>query len=317
MTRIEANREAETRQSHSDPCRWPYPRIRHIWRPCRSASRQLPRWTRKGPRCESCGRAGRVLGLCFISPDRPGISHTDRLPGHGLLQWVRADLVPLLDHLEIGATGVMGWSEGGQYALAAAFELRERVTGCAVIAGCPPLDDPATFKQLNHLDRAFSRLPRRAPLVLRCISRCIRILSAYIPGALLRTSVRGQPSAEAKAVSELGHWLPKVMGDGAANPRGVVDEYLALVAPWGLHRRPGERTARAARDPLPEDVATPVCIYQGTADTLVPEEWGRLLAQQIPSAIVTLYPGEGHFIAVTRRDEVLTRFAGAAATTGD
>ena len=65
----------------------------------------------------------RALELCVISPDRPGINHTDRLPNHGLLQWVRKDLVPLLDHLEVGPIGVMGWSEGGQYALAAAYGL--------------------------------------------------------------------------------------------------------------------------------------------------------------------------------------------------
>lgn len=237
----------------------------------------------------------RALELCVISPDRPGINRTDRLPGHGLLQWVRVDLVPLLDHLEIGPTGVMGWSEGGQYALAAAYELGERVTGCAVVAGCLPLDDPATFKQLNHLDRAFARLARRAPIVLRGISVCIRIVAKHAGGALLRVSVRGQPSHEAEAVRKLGPWLPIIMAEGTDNPRGVVDEYLAIAAPWGF---------------APEDVATPVRIYQGDADTLVPEEWGHLLAKRIPNASVSLYGGEGHFIALTRRQDVLEWLAG-------
>jgi pimeloyl-ACP methyl ester carboxylesterase len=71
----------------------------------------------------------RARGLCVISPDRPGINRTDRLPGHGLLPWVRTDLLPLLDHLEVDQLGVMGWSEGGQYALAATFQLAGRVTG--------------------------------------------------------------------------------------------------------------------------------------------------------------------------------------------
>ncbi len=240
-------------------------------------------------------RVARELGLCVVSPDRPGINRTDRLPGHGSLPWVRADLVPLLDYLELGPIGVMGWSEGGQYALAAAFALPERVTGCAVIAGCPPLDDPATFKQLNGLDHVFAGLARRAPIALRCIGTCIRFLSKYLPRALLKTSMRGQPHAEAKAVREQGRWLPRIMGEGAANPRGVVDEYLAIVAPWGFR---------------PEDVTTPVCIYQGAADTLVPEEWGRMLAKRIPNASIALYPGEGHFISLTRRREVLEWLAG-------
>jgi pimeloyl-ACP methyl ester carboxylesterase len=63
---------------------------------------------------------------------------------------------------------------------------------------------------------------------------------------------------------------------------------------------------------LPEDVTTPVRIYQGTADTLVPEVWGRLLTRRTPNASLALYPDEGHFIALTRRQDVLEWFAGSA-----
>ena len=243
----------------------------------------------------------RALGLCVISPDRPGIHRTDRLPGHGLLPWVRADLLPLLDHLEVGPVEVMGWSEGGQYALATAFELADRVTRCAVIAGCPPLDDPTTFKQSNRLDYALAILAQRAPIALRFMAGSIRLLSRYGPRALLRASLHGQVHAEAEAVSELGGWLPTILGEGAANGRGVVDEYLAVVAPWGFD---------------PEDLSTPVNIYQGTADTLVPEAWGRVLADRISDASLTLYPGEGHFIALTRREEVLQWLAHIHPVTG-
>ena len=232
----------------------------------------------------------RDLGLCVVSPDRPGINATDRLPGYGLLSWVRADVVPLLDHLEVGPFGVMGWSEGGQYALAATFELAERVTACAVIAGCPPLDDPAMLAQSNHLDHALAVLSRRAPVALRCMAGGTRLLSSHAPRALLRAALRGQTDTEAAAVRSLGEWLPTILGEGAAQGQGMVDEYLAAVAPWGF---------------APEDLSATIRIFQGTADTLVPEAWGRMLADRIPDAALTLYPGEGHFIALTRRAEVL------------
>ena len=237
----------------------------------------------------------RDLGLCVISPDRPGINGTDQLPGHGLLPWVRADVVPLLEHLEIGPFGVMGWSEGGQYALAVTFELAERVTGCAVIAGCPPLDDQTTFAQSNRLDHTLAILSRRAPVALRGMAGGTRLLAAHVPRVLLRTALHGQTDAEAAAVRALGGWLPRILGEGAAQGHGIVDEYLAAVAPWGF---------------APEDLSAPVRIFQGTADTLVPEAWGRMLADRIPDASLTLYPGEGHFIALTRRAEVLRWLAG-------
>ena len=154
---------------------------------------------------------------------------------------------------------------------------------------------PGSFKQLNHLDRTFARLARRAPIVLRCIATCLRSVAKHAGGALVRTSVRGQPSNEAKAVREQGRWFPQVMAEGTSNPRGVVDEYLAIAAPWGF---------------LPEDVTTPVRIFQGTADTLVPEEWAELLTRRTPNASLALYPDEGHFIALTRRQDVLEWLAG-------
>jgi pimeloyl-ACP methyl ester carboxylesterase len=241
--------------------------------------------------------AARGLGLCVISPDRPGIGRTDRLPGYGMLSWVRADLVPLLDHLEVGRLGVMGWSEGGQYALAAAFELAGRVTGCAVIAGCPPLDDPATLSDSNRLDRVLAVLARRAPVALRAMAASTRLLSWGAPGVLLRASMQGQPGAEAEAVRQQGRWFPTILGEGARRPRAVVDEYRAAVAPWGF---------------APEELSTPVRVFQGTADHVVPEEWGRILADRIPGASLVLYPGEGHFIAVTRRADVLGWLAATA-----
>jgi pimeloyl-ACP methyl ester carboxylesterase len=98
----------------------------------------------------------------------------------------------------------------------------------------------------------------------------------------MRTSLRWQPVAEIAKVKEEGRWLPSVLGEGAANSHGVVDEYRTFVSPWGFEVR----------------------IYQGTADPLVPESWGQLLADRIPGASLTLFPAEGHFIALTRRSDV-------------
>ncbi len=67
-----------------------------------------------------------------------------------------------------------------------------------------------------------------------------------------------------------------------------------MSAPWGFG---------------PEDVTVPVRIFQGAADALVPEAWGRSLAARIPGATITCYPDEGHFIALTRRRDVLDYLA--------
>jgi len=238
------------------------------------------------------------LGLCLVSPDRPGVGRTDRLPGHGLLPWVRADVVPLLEHLDVERCAVRGWSEGGQYALAVAAELGGRVTRCAVVAGCPPLDDQATFADLNRLDRTLAGLARRAPVVARGYFHVVGLTARAAPGALIRSGTRGLPPDEVAAVSAQGRWLSTVLGEGAHQPYGGVDEYRAFVAPWGFR---------------PEDVAVPVRIFQGGADQLVPPAWAKVLADRIPGAELTEYPDGGHFIVLTRNDDVLRYLAGERA----
>jgi pimeloyl-ACP methyl ester carboxylesterase len=112
----------------------------------------------------------------------------------------------------------------------------------------------------------------------------------HAPRALLAVETRGQPADEAATIRAQGLWFPSILGEGAADPRGVVDEYRALVAPWGF---------------TPEELSVPVRIFQGSADQLVPRQWGPMLTQRIPHSSDVVFPGEGHFIGVTRREEVL------------
>lgn len=243
---------------------------------------------------EPAARNAAELGLCIVSPDRPGVGGTDRLPAHRMVPWVHSDVVPLLDDLDITEFGVLGWSAGGQYALAVGHELKGRVTRCAVVAGCPPLDDPSMFSKLNRIDRTLTGLSRNAPILARTSFKVTRLLSAVAPHLFVRLATRGLPKAESAAVREQGQWLANVLGEGARQPRGGVDEYLAMSAPWGFD---------------PEEVAVPVRIFQGDADTLVPAQWGEVLANRIPGATLTVYPGGGHFICLTQRVEILTYLA--------
>lgn len=242
--------------------------------------------------------AARELGICIVSPDRPGVARTDRLPGRGMLAWVRADVERLVDHLGLDRVGVMGWSAGGQHALAVAYGLADRVDRCAVVAGCLPLDDPSTFAELDRVDRWLTVLARRAPAAGRACFRLGSVVATRWPQVVVRAALDGVPAGEADAVRARGDWLPTLLAEGASRPRGAVDEYRTLVEPWGF---------------APEDVVAPVRVFQGGADSLVPPAWGPMLARRVPDGSCVGYPGEGHFIALTRRHQVLSWLAGADA----
>ena len=115
------------------------------------------------------------LGARIISIDRPGVALSDRNPGHAMRDWVSDDVTSVLAELNVGRCSVMGWSLGGQYAVAVAHVLSDRVVRVAVLAGCPPLDLPSRLAELNGMDRRFAALSTTPPVCgphrVRCRAR--------------------------------------------------------------------------------------------------------------------------------------------------
>lgn len=74
--------------------------------------------------------------------DRPGYGWSSPLPGHRVVDWV-ADFVEWADLIGLPPCPVVGWSIGGQLALALAAHCPPRVTSMGVAAGHAPVDDPA------------------------------------------------------------------------------------------------------------------------------------------------------------------------------
>jgi len=62
--------------------------------------------------------AAEAGGVRVIAPDRPGIRRSDRRPSADVVDHAR-DVARLADELGIACFGVIGWSGGGPYALAA------------------------------------------------------------------------------------------------------------------------------------------------------------------------------------------------------
>ena len=85
-------------------------------------------------------------------------------------------------------------------------------------------------------------------------------------------------------------WFGRAVAEGGKDSAGQVDEYRALVSSWGFGF---------------VDITVPVGVYQGTADTLVPPGWASDMATAIPRATLTTYDGEGHYIAVSHRADVV------------
>ncbi|WP_066041411.1 alpha/beta fold hydrolase [Herbiconiux solani] len=243
--------------------------------------------------------AARARGLAIVSPDRPGVGGSSRREGHGMLTWARTDLSSLLDHLgargfAVDRFGVMGWSEGGQYALAIGHVHPERVTAIALVAGALPLDDSGTFAELNHTDQRLGRLAERAPLVARAGFAATRVFTRALPRLAARISGSALDPRDAAVIEGRHDWFSRTVVAGLRDSRGAVDQYRAFTGPWGFS---------------PEEVPVPVVVHQGGADRMVPAAWAETFARRLPSASLRRYPEDGHFISISRGGEVLDTFS--------
>jgi pimeloyl-ACP methyl ester carboxylesterase len=213
----------------------------------------------------------KARGLRLVAPDRPGVGGSDREPERSLLEWP-SDVVELTEQLGITRFAVMGWSLGGPYAMACAWALAHQVSALAVIAGTIPPTWPGGRSEIDRLDRALLRLSEGHPHLERSIFHLLHVTAEHAHGLLAKQS--GLTGSTADAVTT-------AIAQGLLDARGMTDEYRVFGAPWGFD---------------PEEISTPAQIWQGTADDLVPEEWGRRLAAKVPDATLHLVEGGTHFL---------------------
>jgi pimeloyl-ACP methyl ester carboxylesterase len=236
----------------------------------------------------SASRFAERAGVRLISPDRPGIGLSDRLPGRTILDWTD-DIAQLLDQLGVDRFAAMGWSMGGQYAAALGHAMPSRVSRIAIIAGAVPLTEPGAFAELPLFDRAYTRLSQRAPTVARLCFASMSIMARSAPtlnGRLVAWEL-GEPDA-AVLKHEGYERFSRASYEGLRRTSGVVDDYRAWMKPWGF---------------APEDLGVPVDVWSGLDDHLVPRAWGDALTQRIRGATHYLRPG-GHFVAHLHFEEL-------------
>lgn len=220
-------------------------------------------------------------GVRLISPDRPGVGHSDPQPNRTLLDWAR-DATELLDDLAIDRFAVMGWSLGGQYAAAIVHALPQRVTRAAIIAGAVPLTEPDAFAALPAIDRTFIRLSRQVPRTARLCFRAMRFAAVCVPGLYGSLAARDLGTADGAVLKAGGFTtFARMSREALRQPQGVVEEYRVMVQPWGFAL---------------EDLRAPVDVWGGTDDRLLDPSWPGELSRRLPNATLHLRSG-GHFLA--------------------
>jgi pimeloyl-ACP methyl ester carboxylesterase len=234
----------------------------------------------------------RARGLHLLAPDRPGVGRSSG-PALGQVGDYPDRIALLADTLGIDHFAVLGYSGGGPYAVACAVGLGERVTATAVAAGMGQMGVWAEADDFAKTDRRMLGLALKHPGVARLVLGLSAWMAKTSPSSALKSfakelseSDRAVLAAQEASPAEVMALFTGAFQNGA---QGVVDDYRAVARPWGVIL----------------EARSPVTIWQGDADTMVPLRHAEALTEALPRSTLTVWPGEGHLGPVTHIEEIL------------
>jgi len=243
-------------------------------------------------------------GLRTVLYARPGYGGSTTQPGR-LVADAAADVAAILDRLGIDEFVTAGWSGGGPHALACAALLPVRCLAAATIAGVAPADSPGldwlAGMGTENVEEFTAALAGEADLTpfLEAAAPTLR----DVTGAEVAEGLGGLVSAADKAVITgefADHLAASFRAALSTGIDGWRDDDLAFSRDWGI-----------SLEALGH--ATPVAVWQGDQDRMVPSAHGAWLAASIPRARARLRPGEGHLsLAVRGFGEILDDLLGLA-----
>jgi pimeloyl-ACP methyl ester carboxylesterase len=207
--------------------------------------------------------ASLALTFTVICPDNRGIGGSDLGdPGELTVEAMAADLIGLLDQLQIPRLPIVGWSMGGFVAQALTLRYPERVSALVLLA-----TDAGGPRTAFTEPEIWSALTDHSGTAREQASRVIGVL---FPSPLAEQIDRDFGDVVAVSRSEL-------RGETLVAQEAAIDAWHATELP-----RPAEATA------------PPVLAMAGSEDLVIPPENLRALAGRWPGCRTELFDGGGH-----------------------
>jgi len=230
----------------------------------------------------------RSCGVRLVAVDRPGAGASTIHPTPTLIS-LGEDLRALLDALQVDRAGLLGWSSGGLFALAAATVLGARAGVVALAATVPPVEayqDPVVVAALSPARQHFVELAQE----LTPTELAGELVPYLVPEPLSHpiaaehvvegTGSRGR--AELDAVPGAVDQLARALIEAVAQGRDGLALDVALQLEPGLDL--GAVTA-------------PVRTLHGTEDGISPPAVGEWLHRHLPGPVsVEVVDGAHHLL---------------------
>ncbi|PRY40456.1 pimeloyl-ACP methyl ester carboxylesterase [Umezawaea tangerina] len=225
-------------------------------------------------------------GIRLVGYDRPGYGGSTALVGRDIGA-AAADVGAIADALGLERFAVAGHSGGGPHALACGVLLPGRVSAVASLSGPAPVS-------ADGLDW-FAHMAPGGEAELRAAMAGRAVLEEHLASAEFDPEV----FTPADFAALEGPWASLGANAEAAMEAGLgglVDDDLALVAPWGFD---------------PARIAVPTLLVHGVRDRMVPSEHGEWMADAVrPHGELWLSPQDGHVSVLDRVGRVFDWLVG-------
>jgi non-heme chloroperoxidase len=223
-----------------------------------------------------------TLGLRVISVERNGFGESALDLNLGYADY-NAEVLAVLDHLDVDDFVIVSISGGGAYAAHLAAAVPERVISLHAAASTDstlpnrtPRNCSLTFEQRNQSNLFWYENPK---------------VWWGVPGSPVLAIPGWQATAYLDAVRSFH------LGGGPIDPRPLSHE--------------GELPCLPNAIVDPAQITSPTYLYWGGADTSVPVSFMTHWQDALPNVVrATVYPGEGHTVQYRHWDQILVDMAG-------
>lgn len=221
-----------------------------------------------------------AAGYRLIAFDRPGFGRSEFVPGRTHADWAE-DLEQAVDALGIGRFALLAYSRGGLFGLACAARFHDRLDDVFLLSPIAPREMPGWWQSWRRDLRLLYTASRRAPALTRALQRANAKTMGTERGAVRAFSRFMRSPVDSEQLRAHPDWC--LLGAREASRQ----DQLGLV----------EDAGRLIEWPLSfslDDVATPVRLWHGDADNLVPLSHSRFYASRLPRAELVEVAGHGH-----------------------
>lgn len=228
-----------------------------------------------------------------VVADRPGFGASDPDPKASFAKWPH-DLVQLMDFFKADQCSLTGYAMGGQYALACAHELPERIKRVALISAGMTPETSEDYEQIVPLYKMNNKLARHVPKVYKLLS------SVLVKGVLNDTE-----NFFSRLSEKLGPADQQVM-----NSKHFKEDMFASLREG--FKQGGEASSRDIIQYMHDwgfdlnKISVPVDIWHGDRDRHVPCVLSNKFESCLSDKRFFTESGMGHYMFYTHWEKILT-----------